>query len=69
MSVNIKGFTQQQGKLADMIWSATSMEEVAAIVEQNGVDAIVARDMIIAGLLDQENDTDIAVNILAEFML
>lgn len=69
MSVKIQGFTQSQSKLADMIWQSESMEEVAELVKQHGVDAIIARDMIIAAFIDDENDTGLAAKVLEQFML
>lgn len=67
--IQIAGFTQRQGDLATMIWNTESADKVNAIIAQHGVDAIIARDMILAAVFDEITDIDQAEQVLEKFRL
>lgn len=65
----IKGFTPHQVDIANILWNCQSTEEMFSMVEALGKDAEVVRDMIIAGTLDDFDDTDIAQHFLSDYRL
>jgi len=61
MNITIEGLSPQQRILADVIWHMDSMTAVDNFIrslrpQQLQLDAIVAREMIIAAALDQQTE-------------
>ena len=67
--IEITGLNARQAMIADMLWEAPTMKDVAAIVQAIGPDAAVVRDMLVAATYDEFAETDLAEDILRKFRL
>jgi hypothetical protein len=67
--IEIDGLNARQAMIADMLWEAPTMKDVAAIVQAIGPDAAVVRDMLVAATYDEFAETDLAEDILRKFRL
>jgi hypothetical protein len=67
--IEIDGLNARQAMIADMLWEAPTMKDVAAIVQAIGPDAAVVRDMLVAATNDEFAETDLAEDILRKFRL
>ena len=61
MQVEVVGFSPRQREIANLIWEAKTKEEVQACITLFGTDAIIARDMLTAAVLDQHENVDQSV--------
>lgn len=50
--------TKLQHDIADLLWSADSMDSVNSIVSQFGPDAVMIRDMMLADELDKITEVE-----------
>lgn len=64
----IRGFTQRQRDMADIMWSCRTQEQVNACITLWGAEAIVVRDMIIATSLDEVEETGLAMKVLDKYL-
>lgn len=55
---------KHQHMIADLLWDATSLEQVDAIINTFGQDAIMVRHLMIAAYLDEINTTDLAEEVI-----
>jgi hypothetical protein len=57
MAITLEGLTQQQSKIADMIWSCESQQAVdqlmRALPTEFRRDAVVVHQLMIAAVMDQ----------------
>lgn len=60
-------FNDLQMKIADILWNTESLEDVEKVVETYGVDAIIVREMMMASILDEENDVELSADFLKKF--
>ena len=60
--------TARQHEIADLLWAAESQSEVNAVIRQFGVDAVIVRDLMIAAVIDQVEETDLAERVLVDIM-
>jgi 23S rRNA C2498 (ribose-2'-O)-methylase RlmM len=58
MEVQIEGFTRRQREIASIIWECKTRAQVDATITLWGTDAIIARDMLSAAVLDQQMEVD-----------
>ena len=56
-----------QHLIADLLWTASSQDEVASILRRFGHDARVVYELMIAATFDQVEDTDLAEQVLDKF--
>ena len=56
-----------QHKIADMLWNAQSMNEVAQILRVFGHDARVVYELMTAATFDDVDNTDLASQVLDKF--
>jgi hypothetical protein len=52
--MELAGLTERQAKIATILWSCDSMEDVDKIIELFGKDAEVVRDLILMEALEEE---------------
>lgn len=62
--MNIKFKTELQNYIADLLWAAETLEDVNEIISLYGKEAQVVKDMMVAEMWDQHDDTFIAKPIL-----
>ena len=55
---------KNQHRIADLMWKAKSTDEVQGIIKQNGNDAVVVFEMMLAAYFDEQMETDMAEEIL-----
>lgn len=55
---------KEQHKIADMLWTAQSQDEVNQILRVFGHDARVVYDLMIAATFDDVDNTDMAVSVI-----
>lgn len=55
---------KNQHRIADLMWKAKSTDEVQVIIKQNGNDAVVVFEMMLAAYFDEQMETDMAEEIL-----
>lgn len=60
--------TKLQKHIADLLWEADDMDKVESIIKVYGRDGRVVYDMIMAEYIDQENETDLAMDALKKIM-
>jgi hypothetical protein len=56
-----------QHKIADLLWSAQSMDEVQQIIRVFGHDARVVYDLMVAATFDEVTDVSNAQQVLGRF--
>ena len=61
MNITIEGLSPQQRILADVIWHMDNMDAVNGFIrslrpQQLQLDAIIAKEMIVAAALDQQTE-------------
>ena len=66
--MEIRGLSQRQREIGDILWQCRSLEQVKACITLWGVDAIIMRDMIIAHHLDEVNETKLAMEVLDKYL-
>lgn len=70
--IQIKGFTKKQAMLADILWSIGPLEKVNRFIDSlpdnDRVDALIVKDMLLAAVLDDVNRTDEAKKIIDSIM-
>ena len=66
MSVEIQGLSKRQCQIADMLWVADA-SQLKTILRMFGDEARVVQNMMIAAVLDQNTDTDLAKSVLDQF--
>lgn len=54
----------KQHMIASLLWEANTTDEVNAIIEEYGHDALVVRDLMIATAFDEIEDTDLADEVI-----
>jgi hypothetical protein len=59
--------TKLEHDIADLLWAASSLEQVERIIQQFGAPARAIRDLMLAEALDHEMDYDLAQQILADY--
>lgn len=64
--ISIQGFTAKQHKIADLLWSCQTFEQVEQFCKVDP-DVRVVRDMIVAAQLDSLTETDLAKEMLDKF--
>lgn len=62
--MNIKFKTELQNYIADLLWAAETLEDVNEIISLYGKEAQVVKDMMVAEMWDQHDDTFLAKPIL-----
>lgn len=62
--MDLKFETALHCKIADLMWVAETQQEVDALIKVFGHDAIVVHQMIIASVMDTENSTSLAKQVL-----
>jgi predicted alpha-1,6-mannanase (GH76 family) len=62
--MKIKFDTELQNYIADLLWTAQTLEEVDEIICIYGKEAQVVKDMMVAEMWDQHDDTFVAKPIL-----
>jgi hypothetical protein len=71
MDIEIKGFTPLQMELADQIWTMDSLDSVNSFIDglprNLRAKARVVHAMLVAEVLDQVEDVDLAKSVLASF--
>lgn len=60
--------TKLQSHIADLLWEAEDMDKVESIIKVYGRDGRVVYDMIMAEYIDQETETDLAMDVLKKIM-
>lgn len=58
----------EQHKIADLLWTAKTEEEVNSIVRKYGRDGRIVYEMMVAATFDNIQDTDIAHDVLKDIM-
>ena len=66
--MEIQGLSDRQIQIANIMWSCQSQAQVDACVTIWGHDALVVKEMLIAGSMDEINSVDIAERFLADIM-
>jgi hypothetical protein len=56
--------TERQHKIADFLWQAQDQEMVNLILKTFGHDAYIVYHMMIAHMLDEDESTDVAKQVL-----
>ena len=64
--ISIQGFTAKQRKIADLLWSCQTFEQVEQFCKVDP-DVRVVRDMIVAAQLDDLTETGLAEEVLDKF--
>jgi hypothetical protein len=64
--IQIQGFTPKQRKIADLLWSCQTFEQVEQFCKVDP-DVRVVRDMIVAAQLDDLAETNLAQEVLDKF--
>ena len=67
--ITITGLNARQVQMADILWNCKTSEQVQACITLWGTDAIIVRDMLIAGALDETDRVETAKEYLARFTL
>lgn len=57
-----------QHKIADMLWSAKDEDSVKVILAGYGKNAEIVYNMMIAAVLDDIDDTELAMNIIQNIL-
>lgn len=60
--------TELQKHIADLLWEADDMDKVESIIKVYGTDGRVVYDMIMAKYIDDETETDLAMEVLNKIM-
>jgi hypothetical protein len=60
MNMELEGLNEKQMEIADLLWVCHSQQEVAAVINRYGVDAVVVRDLMLAAHFDRCQDTTVA---------
>ena len=58
----------EQHKIADLLWTAKTEEEVNSIVRKYGRDGRIVYEMMIAATFDNVQFTDLAQDVLKDIM-
>jgi hypothetical protein len=56
-----------QCEIAELLWAADDLAQVDQIIKEYGADAVIVRDMMLATMLDDEQDSNIADEYLQKF--
>jgi hypothetical protein len=56
--------TERQHKIADFLWQAQDQEMVNLILKTFGHDAHIVYNMMVASILDDDESTDVAEQVL-----
>lgn len=66
--ISIKGFSEKQAVIADLVWALDSKEQVdnfiSSLAKEDAKEAKVVVEMILAALFDDIENTDLACDIL-----
>ena len=70
--IQITGLTPQQVQIADMLWNCDSADEADRLIRNMPPayrrDAVTIREMIVAAVLDQINDTPDARRVIRDLV-
>lgn len=58
----------KQHKIADLLWTAKTEQEVLDLVQKHGRDGRIVYELMVAASFDQINDTNIAEEVLRDIM-
>ncbi len=61
--------TDEQKRIADLLWTCQSQEEVNVVLRVFGIEAYIVKEMILAEVYDDIDDVEIAQHYLKPFML
>jgi hypothetical protein len=66
MQIDFK--TDEQKRIADLLWNCQSQQEVNIVIRAFGIQAQIVKEMIIAATYDQIQETDLAERVLVDIM-
>jgi len=69
MDIQIKFKTDEQRRIADLLWSCQSQVEVNVVLRAFGVQGYIVKEMIIAATFDDIADVELAQHYLKPYML
>lgn len=68
--ITISGLTPRQVQIADLLWNCETPQDVDAMIRGMPAefrrDAVVMREMIVATVLDQVEDTQLAQRVIRD---
>jgi hypothetical protein len=69
MDIEIKFKTDEQRRIADLLWSCQSQAEVNVVLRAFGVQGYIVKEMIIAATFDDMADVELAQQVLKPYTL
>ena len=69
MDIQIKFKTDEQRRIADLLWSCHSQAEVNVVLRAFGVEGYIVKEMILAATYDEVEDVALAQHYLKPFRL
>jgi len=67
--MDIQFKTDEQRRIADLLWSCQSQVEVNVVLRAFGVQAYIVKEMILAAVYDDIDDVELAQHYLKPYML
>ena len=61
--------TNEQKRIADLLWACQSQQEVNIVIRAFGVQAQIVKEMILAATYDQVEEVDLAQHFLKPYRL
>ena len=56
----LSGLTPRQRKIATLLWETSNKDEVLLLVKAAGPDGLIVMNLMVASMLDDYMDTDLA---------
>jgi hypothetical protein len=69
MDIEIKFKTDEQRRIADLLWSCQSQAEVNVVLRAFGLQGYIVKEMILAATYDEVEDVALAQHYLKPYML
>ena len=67
--MDIQFRTAEQARIADLLWSCQSQQEVNVVLRVFGIQGYIVKEMILAATYDQVEDVALAQHYLKPFRL
>ena len=61
--------TDEQKKIADLLWACQSQQEVNVVLRIFGIQGYIVKEMILAEVYDDCDDVELAQEVLRPYML